>query len=192
MDRTEVDRILTEAREAVDAAQLPPDLRVLGFEKAVDLLSGDVPSNTTNGGVKNDGDVPPVDDRLAAIARRLGVDTAKLAYVYDLDDDDATFVIQRSKLSSTKADATREVGLLYAAARQAGGYDETHTAVAKIRSKVEDMGVLDPNNFASQMTSIEGVTSRGATAQSREFKVTQHAYENAGKLVERLTGGSGS
>jgi hypothetical protein len=196
-NRTNVEKILTEAREAVDAAQIPDDLRALAFEKAVDLLAGNIQASNgsataTGGGTAGSSTATGVDQRLAKIAQRLGVEVAKLAYVYDLDQDDVTLVVPRSKLDSTKAIATREVALLYAAARQAGGYDETHTNVTSIKSKVDDMGVLDAGNFASQVKTIDGMSVKGATAQSREFKVTQHGYEEAAKVIARVTGGNGS
>jgi hypothetical protein len=196
-DRATVDKILTEAREAVDAAEVPEDLRALAFEKAIDLLAGTV--QAVNGAAaasgdetSRDGAAAGFDQRLVKIAQRLGVDVPKLAYVYDLDQDDVTLVVPRSKLHSTKAIATREVALLYAAARQAAGYDETHTRVTDIKSKVEDMGVLDAGNFASHVKKIEGMSVKGSTAQSREFKVTQHGYEEAAEVIARVTGGNGS
>lgn len=198
-DKETVEKILTQAREVVAAAEVPEALQPLAFEKAVDLLAGTphapaAPGASANGAPADSGDgsSAPVDQRLAKIAQRLGVEASKLAYVYDLDDDDVTLIMPRSKLDATKAIATREVALLYAVARQAGGYDATHTKVGDIKSKVDDMGVLDAGNFASQVKKIEGMSVKGATAQSREFKVTQHGYEEAAKVITRLTGGNGS
>jgi hypothetical protein len=39
-DRSTVERILSEASAAVEAAKLPQNLRPIAFEKAIDLLSG--------------------------------------------------------------------------------------------------------------------------------------------------------
>lgn len=50
------------------------------------------------------------------------------------------------------------------------------------------MGVYDTKNFATHMKSVVGLTMKGS-GQSREFKVTNPGYEEAGKIVTRLTGG---
>jgi hypothetical protein len=98
-------------------------------------------------------------------------------------------IVQRSKLASSKAKATREVALLYSAARQAAGYDETHTPIASIKTRVEDMGVLNEHNFASHVKNTDGLSQRGQTPSTREYKVTQHGFEEAGKIINRVTGG---
>jgi hypothetical protein len=191
MDQEAVKEVLTAALAAVKDAKVPADLRPLAFEKAIDLLAGTAtpgPAPPAGSSQQHQPTPPDLsgDARLAKIAQRTGTDTAKLAYVYDVDDDDVSVVIQRSKLSQSKAVATREIALLYAAARQAGGYDETHTSVSHIRQRVDDMGVLDEANFATAVKNVDGMTSKGSR-QNREFKVTQHGYEEAGKLITRLT-----
>jgi hypothetical protein len=197
-DQEAVEKILSAARAAVAAAKVPKELQPLAFGKAVDLLAGSAaPSESrppSGGKPKEDGsdgktgDSGTEEERLEKIARRTGVDLSKLAYIYDLDDDDVNLVIQRSKLATSKAVATREIALLYCSARQAGGYDETHTPVSSIRQRVDDMGVLDTANFSTSVRNVDGMTGKG-TRQNREFKVTQHGYEEAGKLITRLTGG---
>lgn len=195
-DQDAVQKILASAHAAVQGAKIPKELQPLAFEKAIDLLAGPVPATTSGGGGQQGGDSnggrggdPLTDDeRLAKIAKRTGADASKLGYMYDLDDEDVNLVIQRSKLATSKAVATREIALLYCVARQAGGYDATHTAVSLIRQRVDDMGVLDESNFATSVREVDGMTGKGAR-QNREFKVTQHGYEEAGKLITRVTGG---
>jgi hypothetical protein len=190
-DRTTVEKILSEAREAVDGAKIPEDLRSLAFGKAINLLAGDIaPAARKTKTQDSDQGVGNGDDRVAKIAKRMNVDENKLAYIYDLDSDDVSLVAQRSKLSSSKAEATREVALLYSAARQAGGYDQTHTPIALIKTRVEDMGVVDVNNFASHVKKTDGLSQRGQTPSTREYKVTQHGFEEAAKIINRVAGGS--
>jgi hypothetical protein len=131
---------------------------------------------------------PSGDTRLDRIAKKLGVDTKTADYFFDPDGDDVTLAVSRSKLDSNKSTATKEVALLYCAARQAGGYDDTHTSVANVRAKVENMGVLDPPNFATHLKNIEGLTVRGS-GKDRVFKVTSHGYEQATTLMNRIKGG---
>jgi hypothetical protein len=186
-DRDTVDRILAEAHAAIEAASIPDDVRPVAFGKAFDMLAGAAASTAAT---------PETDDtglgtgtRLGRIAKKLNIDVKTAEYFFDPDEEDVTLAVPRSKLDSNKSTATRQVALLYCAARQAGGYDDTHTSVANVRSKVENMGVLDPGNFATHLKNIEGITVRGS-GQSREFKVTSHGYEQAAKLMNQIKGGA--
>jgi len=184
-----VEELLAAASAAVDAANIPEDLRPIAFTKALDMLAGatSAPAPGGGGGEGSDKVVLSDDERMNKIATKVGADATKLPYVYDLDEEDVAFSIQRSKLSSTDAAATREVALLYCAARQALGLD-TQTKIELIRTRVEDMGVYDGKNFSTHLKSITGVTVKGKDS-AREYKVTAPGFEEAGKLITRLTGG---
>jgi hypothetical protein len=127
------------------------------------------------------------DERLNKIAQRTGADATKLPYVYDLDDDDVSVIVKRSKLGSGDSAATRELALLYCAARQAADYG-AQTSIELVRSRVEDMGVYDGPNFSKHIKGVDGLTVKGS-GNARECKVTQHGFEEAGKLIARITGG---
>ncbi len=189
-DRSTVEKILSEAVAAVEGAGVSDDLKEVAFGKAVDLLSGTARPATTpadaglGGGTGDAGS----SDKLAKIAKRIGVDAKTVDYFFDPDEDDVLLVLPRSRLDSNKSDATREVALLYAAARQGGGYDETHTSVTNIRTTVDNMGARRLGNFSTHLKNIEGLSMRGS-GQSREFKVTSHGFELAAALMKRIKGG---
>jgi hypothetical protein len=193
-DNPQVVELLTAALEAVTTARIPDDLRPVAFGRAVDLLSGTDSVSSTNASSTQEqsNETTPIGDQLAKIARRMGIEAKALAYIYEIDSEDVTLVVQRSKLSKDRTNASREVALLYAAARQATGIDNGHTSSANIRQRVSDMGVLDESNFAAKLALMRDWFAMKGTGAKREFKVTQHGYEEAGKLITRLTGASGS
>lgn len=183
----QVAEVFKVAIEAVRKADIPDKLEEVAFGRAVDLLSGRVSTATAiSVGSANSGGEHG--ERMTKIARRMGVDAGALAYVYEIEDDGVTLVVQRSKLAKDKANASREVALLYAAARQAGGFDEGYTPSGEIRQRVSDMGVLDPNNFGPKLAAMRDWFAIKGSGQKREFKVTQHGYEEAGKIVNRVVG----
>jgi hypothetical protein len=191
-NRAGVEQVLKDALAAVDGAGVPEKLRATAFEKAVDLLSGDSISGGGGGGNGGDGgggDEVGGDNRQSKIAKRLGVDASKLAYVYDLADDGVSLIVQTSKLPGTKSQATKEIGLLVAAARQAGGYDADSTPSQTIKTAVSDMGKLDEANYAGHLSTQKSWFAMKGTGASREFKVTQPGYEEAAKIVNRIAGG---
>lgn len=189
---TTAKELLQAAHKAVVDAGIPEPLQEVAFTKAFDLLAGNKPATTPDGGGKvlDSGSVDNTftgDERFAKIAQKTGADVNKLPYVYDIDDEGVSMLVKRSQLGNSDAAATRELALLVAAARQAGGFD-TLTKIETIRERVEDMGVYDPKNFSTTVKGIPGVTIKG-TGNTRELKVTQAAFEEAGKLLNRLTGG---
>jgi hypothetical protein len=198
MDKSAVQQILKDAQEAVDESGVEAELRPLAFEKAVDLLSGALKLTAQGGGGGSaNGDAEgqsgagaEVGDKATRIAKRMHIGADKFPYVYDLEDEDVSLIVKRTIFPKTKANATREVALLYAAARQAGGYDEGHTSTAEIKKHCENMGVLDDHNFSAHMSAKKDwFTQKGKKPADREYKVTQPGYEEAGRIITRITGG---
>jgi hypothetical protein len=193
MEKSAVQQILEDANEVVKASKVGAELRTVAFEKAVDLLTGQMTrvagATSHDGGGSGDGGGGEVGDKAAALAKKMHIDASKIPYVYDFEDDDVSVTVKRSALADGKAGATQELALLYAAARQAGGYDESHTKVASIRNRVESMGVLDKGNFAAHLTDKTDWFTHKGKAANREFKVTSSGYEEAGKIVLKITGG---
>lgn len=195
MEKDAVQRLLADALAAVEGAKVTEDLRPIAFTKALDLLAGAAPvpspagdgSGGGSGGSNSRSETFTGDERLTKIGQKTGADVSKLPYVFDVEEDGVTILIKRSKLSNGDAPATRELALLVAAARQAAGYEAT-TNVETIREAVENMGVYDPKNFSTDLKKITGVTIKGS-GNARELKVTQHAFEEAGKLIARIAGG---
>jgi len=189
MDKNGVQKILHDAQEAVEAAGIEKELRPVAFDKAVDFLAGTTARGLTDAGDGPEGGKGAVGDKAAALAKKIHVDPDKVARVFEFEDEDVALTIKRSALSKDKAGATQELALLYAAARQAGGYDESHTKASEIRARADDMGVLDKGNFAAHLTSKKDWFTRKGDGTNREFKVTTTGYEEAGKIVVRITGG---
>lgn len=189
MDETSVRAILVAARKAVDEAGLPESLQAVAFERAIELLAGKVTPSPAGGKTELEDELSD-DQRVAKIAKRMDVDASLLARVYDLHEEDVSLIVKRAKLAASQAGATRQIAVLYCAARQAGGYDQETTNVALVRDRVADMGVLNEANFATHLKDADGISIRGS-GPSRELKVTQPGYERAGELVTQLAG-SGS
>jgi len=188
-DRTMVERILSEAQAAVDSAGVADEFREVAFGKAVDMLGGTVVPATTLAASEQTNTGSGSGDRLERITKKLGVDATTADFFFDPDEEDVTLAVPRSRLDPKRSEATKQVALLYCAARQAGGYDDSYTSTANIKAKVENMGVLDSGNFSTHLKDIEGLSVRGSR-QNREFKVTSHGYEQAAKLMNRIKGGA--
>ncbi len=121
---TTAKELLQAAHKAVVDAGIPEPLQEVAFTKAFDLLAGNKPATTPDGGGKvlDSGSVDNTftgDERFAKIAQKTGADVNKLPYVYDIDDEGVSMLVKRSQLGNSDAAATRELALLVAAARQA-------------------------------------------------------------------------
>lgn len=182
-------RAFEEAQRIVDAAELSQDLRPLAFSRAIDYLISQSedgrssPSSTSPQSVHDRG----VEPQLSRIANRLGVPTSAVQEVYYDNDGDLALSVPSSRLAKNKATGTRQIALLVAAGRQAGGFDESWTESRLIRDVCLHYGKFDPKNFGYAVSSMDDVFQIKGKGPNREIRVKQPGYERAGVLVAELT-----
>lgn len=123
------------------------------------------------------------------MAAKLDLPADTLGEVFHVEGEELTIVLARSKFEETRTGATRQLALLIAAGRQAGGWDEQWTATSVIREVVDDFGRLDSANFASTIREMQEVFSFSGNRQSLRVKVRRHGYDEATTLVRSLAGG---
>jgi hypothetical protein len=190
-DRGDIVRVLREALAAVDEAGVPDELRAPAFAKAVDLVTAGSALGGSPGSLPRAqaGGQTPNGSRLSQISSKLGVDPELLENVYDAGDSELLLVMPRSKLPGQKGAAMRTLALICAAGRQAGGYDAEWTTSERIREVCRHFGVLDSANFAARLSEADDVFVVRGGPKDREFKVTRHGFEEAGKIAGRLIPG---
>ncbi len=184
---TNEDSVVVTIRKAVDAiakANVPEDLRAVAFAHAIDMLQSEQ-SPKFNARVATP-NVQPMHRGIAGkIARDFGIPEELLESVYDIQTDRVDLVVHRSKLPKQKAPAMKVVATLVAAGRQAAGIEDW-TAAEVVRDACRQIGVFDRSNFAMEVASLGDVFLVRGKGQSREFKVTRHGYEEAGRLISQL------
>lgn len=126
-------------------------------------------------------------DVLGKIAGAMKVDRELLEYVYDVQDGEPTLVISAKRLPDRKAEATKMIAQLVAAARQGAGLEDW-TGAGTIRSVVGDYGRLDPNNFAAAIQGLDKVALSRGKGSNRELKITRAGMEDIASLVVSLVG----
>jgi len=179
----EVVEILRAAREAVDLAEIPDQLKSVAFVKAVDLYStGPVTASIRHPETEPLGG----SHQLGAISRKLGVEESVLENVYDLAQGTVSVVIPRSRFPQQKGPATKALALLLAAGRQAAGYDDGWTQTEVIRQQCSDFGIFDSGHFAQTISDMDNVLVLRGKGLKREVKVTQGGYEEAARQARRL------
>lgn len=190
IDSDHLTSVLRSARDAVDAADLPPDLRVSAFERALgallgDPVGGDEAGNTldSDDGLSLSGDTSPAAKKAAA---KLRVDEHLLMRVLDFDEDGVHIIVPRSRLAKAKSEAVQQVALLTVGGRQGSGLDpEGWTHQGLVREATEVLGVDDHSNFAVHMKRLTGVRARGS-GRTGELKMNAVGFEAAGDLVKSL------
>jgi hypothetical protein len=186
--------VLKEVLAALDAANVPDDLRAVAFAKAFDHTAGvsgaawtpGPPSSEDSGG----GGEKPANSgtAIARIADKLAVTEEQAAHVFDIDEDGVHLTVPHAAFDSKKRTAMQQVMRAVAAARQAIDLEE-FTATKVLRAACEDRGVLDSGNFASALAGIDGdgVRVKGS-GPSREIKLNAKGYAMAGEIVKQLSG----
>jgi hypothetical protein len=201
MERSDVQQILEDAKAAVEGAAIPDDLRAMAFEKAVDLLSGlgnatigiaPVVPAAPEGSSTPPPQPPPVgatgDRSLERIAQKLDVGLESVREVFHIDGENLSLSIGRSQLETTKAKGAKQIALLVAAGRQAGGWDAEWTPSSEIRPIADAYGKFDSANFATTVKEMDDVFSFSGDRSSRKVKVRRKGLEEAAALVKSLAG----
>ncbi len=186
--------ILVEALRAVEEAKVPPELREIAFAKAIDLAAGTEqaaprsavrPQQEDSGRPGGSGALSG--SVLQRIATKLRLEEAVVGHVYNVDGEGRLeLVISQGRLPAAASAATKEIGLLMAAGRQASGVDAEWTATEEIRKVCEHFKRFDGPNFASTIKSMDDVFLMRGTPRKREVKMTVPAWEAATALVKRL------
>jgi hypothetical protein len=194
IDHKTAEEILRAAHEAVKGAKLPGSLEVPAFEKAVDLLAAQVGLAVAPAAPPPDTGAPPGSEdqggekSLAQVASTLKLKPDLVGEVFHIDKGELKLTPAASKFESAKSAATKEIALLVAAGRQAGGWDEDWTTTANIRQVCDDYGKYDTANFSTTILDMGDVFSFSGTGQSRKVKVNRKGKEQAAKLVKKLAG----
>lgn len=180
--------LLKEAVAAVDAADVPTDLRAAAFAVAAGRL-GEGVATATPESKRSDAPVATADGgAVTMIASKLGIEAEDAARLFDVDEDGVHLLVARSRLGGSKKIAMQEVFQLVVAARQALGED--WTPVAEVRAIAEERGVLNAPNWAASVKSLDGAGFRfRGSPQAREVKINHVGYEAAAEVVGRLVSG---
>lgn len=133
---------------------------------------------------------PSQDDTLGKISGALKLDRELLEYVYDVQDGEPTLVISPKRLPDRKAEATKVIAQLVAAARQSAGLEDW-TGAGTIRTVVGDYGRLDSNNFAAAIQTLDKVALSRGKGANRELKITRAGMEEIAALIASLVGDAG-
>ena len=190
-----VKAILVEALRAVEEAEIPAELRQVAFEKAIELAAGLTLSRADAGGtaLQPKAPTPPgeraaeSEEPLQRIASKLKLDREVVSHVYNVTPDGKLeIVVSPGRLPSKFGPAMRELALLVASGRQAGGFDTEWTSADEIRQVCEHFKRFDGANFATHLKQMEEVFLVRGTPRKREVKMTMPAWEAAKTLVQRL------
>jgi hypothetical protein len=166
---------LREASDAVNAANLPADLRSAGLVLAF-WTGGAVGTHQTT---RQEAGMP------GSLAEQLGVDSAALGRIYEIEEDQVALILPRRALDRSKSTAMAEIAHLVVAARQSLGHGDW-TPAETVRHACEEMGVLDGNFGRSvQQLQGEGFRVRGNGAQ-RELRMNAAGYEATAALIQRV------
>jgi hypothetical protein len=193
-----ITEILRTAHESVSAAGIPEALQSLALEKAIDLAAmqhGLVSAPTTAAAgptsPPSSGTPPPAgattEKSVARIAAQLDMSVETVDEVYHLDADALSLSIATGKLPSANKAAVKEIALLIAGGRQAGGWDTEWTAASEIRPVADAYGKFD-GNFASSLTEMEDELSFNGSGSGRKVKLKRKGKEDLVALVKRLAG----
>lgn len=194
MDADDVKAILAQSVKAVEDANVPPELKSLAFEKAIELFTrgsvGAVVSASPAAAPQAPG--PPAGTAVGSavamdrLVSRLRLPHAVVEAVFTEHGDGLAITVPPDRLSKSRSAGTREIAVLVAAAGQASS-DEPTTA-EEIRKIVEDYDRLDGPNYASTLSDLKGTFLIGGSSRARTYKLTKPGWTSATSLIAKLGG----
>ena len=203
------EEILRAAVAAVEAAEVPHDLRAPAFDAAVRLVAGEPPElvsappsrdlagQSASRPKRNRADTESSGTSPAAIGtdstaflnaftHESGLDRNLLEELYYVHDGRVQLNVTQRQLGTTKAEQTKRVCLLMAAGYHFG-LDTEDVPVADIQAECKRLKCYDRANFASHARKAAGVTMVGPP-KTRRLKLRQADLATLEHLVDALTG----
>jgi hypothetical protein len=191
MSPAELRELLAAAKQAVDEAELPEDLRQAGFEWALDMLTGDAPSvpGAATRPLSEAGGAAADESLLGKIASRLKLPQDVVADVYEERDGELDLGLNASKFDTSKSAGTKQIALLVAAGRQAAGIED-RTEAEVVRKFAQDFKRYDGPNFAKHLKAkdLEDALTVRQEGTKIWIKVPRPGWDKASDLVKKLAG----
>lgn len=124
-------------------------------------------------------------ERLAAVAEAFRVDSTVVNQVFAEDGDELLFVLPSRRLTNTTRGAMRQIAILLACARQAGGWDDAWTTSATLRTACESAQVYSSRHFNTVVGGLDMFSVRG-TGGNRQLRAHEASYAAARAVLVQL------
>ena len=161
-------------------------LRHLLRESPID--GGRVPLHRSLVPTHTDGEGPSAAPELGAVAAELGIESEAISSVLTITPDAISLEVPTDRLPTAKADAAREVAVVFAAVNRALGRE---ARTSEVRSVLRDYGRFDSPNFASTIRKIpaEHLAVKGRPgSRDHELIIRRGGIEEAARIVARWSG----
>ena len=192
---------LRRAIEALDAAEVPSDLREVAFGRVFDLLAGSMDRAGT-GEPASTGPVrlgefsaparpaAAISERSASIARELELEGEMIERLFDEHGpDELQFIGTLERFGTTKQSMVESVAILLCAARSAGGYDpDGRTPDAVIRAEIERHGLYDVTNYSKHTKRLRQLANPNGSGRSTTYKLKYEGRIRARELARTSLG----
>jgi hypothetical protein len=193
VDHSTAKEVAEAAYKAVTEASIPEPLQEVAFGKVFDLLSGgaSVPAPAAPAAPTPGVSAKPTPGAsLGNIASKLGLGADTVEKVYGVSDGNLEIVVPTASLTQKARPAMRELILLTAVGRQAGGWDEGSTTVGELRAVCEHYGgkYYDGNNFANAIKDNRDHLRTSGQRKNLTVRVLPAGYTAGAELVKKMAG----
>jgi hypothetical protein len=190
--------VLKKALAAVEEAALPQDLRLAGFERAIEMIAGGTAARPRSVAGQDGGSASghgeetngrrsgeALGSRLAKIEGELGLAGGQVERLFDEHEGDLQFVGNLENLGTSKAAKVSSLVVLYVIARQAGGYDDGPTTDIRIRQEIDRHGLLDTGNYNKHITPLKSYLNFNGQGRALIFKPKYEGRLKAKELAKQ-------
>lgn len=178
---------LRRAEAIVEEAGVDAGLRPAGFAEVFRALSGESTASAADGREQDQRHTSvqgELSERLSAVAAAFDVDPTVIEQVFSDDDDQLIIIAPSRRLASTSRGAMRQVAILLACARQAGGWDGSWTQPGTIRNECQRIDVYS-KHFGTVLDGLDSFSGQGTGAQ-RQLRAHNASYKAAREVLKEL------
>jgi hypothetical protein len=168
------------AQEIVDRAQIQTELKPTAFGEILRTLEGRVVERSTPAPPHQHKvvlDRSSLSDRLADVAEALHIDAPVMKQVFADDNDELIIVVAPRRFTGSTRGSIKQIAILIACARQAGGWDHAWTSAALIRAECVRLG-FDSKNLGAVLDSLDMFAGRG-TGANRQLRAHDESFKAA-------------
>ena len=178
---------LRVAQDIVERARLDDALKPAAFTEAFRLLNErhvdteDRRAELNGRDDRDRGDSRPklgLRVRLSKVAEAFRVDGTIVEQLFAEDGDDLLFVLPPRRLTNSTRGAMRQIAILTACARQAGGWDDAWTTSATLRAACENAHVYSSKHFSSVVSTLDMFATRNISG-AVQFRAHAASYQAA-------------
>jgi hypothetical protein len=184
-----VARVLSEALDVLERADVPPELRTAALPEAIRLIDRtEAPTDVGGSTQQDEEELGGAVASLEKLGKRLDLPMEVLTDIYYVDGDALQLTAPSRKIAPSKKEGTAEIAVLVTVGRQGAGLDNDLTSVNEVRHWARELGRYDDKHFGEHLQGADNVLTIIGKGMQRNLRTKWHEKEQLREIIQRVAG----